>query len=149
MERSAKLPATPAMSEFVVEEVGDEVLIYDQRDHRAHCLSVPAAKVWRLCAEGASVEAAERALAGTEDLAAVLAQLATANLVLTPAPRRRINRSRRAMMGKTAAVAGAVVISIVAPSVAEAASCGARLQSCCAGNVCNAGLKCQGDGRCH
>ena len=54
------------------------------------------------------------------------------------------------MMGKTRRVAGAVVISIVAPSVAEAASCGAKLQNCCASAPqCNIGLSCKGDGRCH
>lgn len=35
--------------ELVVEQVGDEVLIYDQRIHDAHCLSAAAGQVWRAC----------------------------------------------------------------------------------------------------
>ena len=35
--------------DLIVEEVDDEVLVYDQRTDRAHCLSGPAARVWQAC----------------------------------------------------------------------------------------------------
>src|SRR3954454_16321065 len=35
--------------ELVIEEIGDELLIYDKTTNRAHCLSATAAKVWRAC----------------------------------------------------------------------------------------------------
>ena len=34
---------------LVIEELGDELLVYDERTHRAHCLSATAARVWRVC----------------------------------------------------------------------------------------------------
>ena len=35
--------------ELVIEELGDELLVYDERTQRAHCLSATAARVWRAC----------------------------------------------------------------------------------------------------
>ena len=35
--------------ELVIEELGDELLVYDESTHRAHCLSATAARVWRAC----------------------------------------------------------------------------------------------------
>lgn len=39
-----------------VEEVGDELLVYDLQRHRAHSLNVGAAAVWRLCDGSRSVD---------------------------------------------------------------------------------------------
>lgn len=36
-------------SDLIVEEIGDEVLVYDSRAQRGHCLSPEAAQVWRRC----------------------------------------------------------------------------------------------------
>src|SRR5687767_10027501 len=35
--------------DLVIEELGDELLVYDERQHRAHCLSPTAVRVWRAC----------------------------------------------------------------------------------------------------
>ena len=35
--------------DLVIEELEDEVLIYDSTSHRAHCLGATAARVWRAC----------------------------------------------------------------------------------------------------
>jgi hypothetical protein len=139
-------------SEFIVEELADEVLVYDQVSHQAHCLPTIAAQIWRMCDGITPRSSAEQTLAGALSLDAVLEQLTRAGLVrVAPAPRERINRSRRAMFSKTAMVAAAViaspiVYSIVAPSVAEAASlCGAKTQACCASApACKFPLVCKG-----
>jgi hypothetical protein len=67
-----------------------------------------------------------------------LAQLETAGLIRPAArPARKIDRSRRAFFRTNAVAAGVVLaspvlFSIIAPSVAEAASCGKKNQPCCA-----------------
>jgi hypothetical protein len=52
--------------ELVIEEVGDELLIYDSANKRAHCLGPAAAAVWRACDGNGSVDA----LSDTLDLSA-------------------------------------------------------------------------------
>ena len=45
---NSKLPL--ARSEgLLVEELGDETLVYDRESHEAHCLNRSAALVWRHC----------------------------------------------------------------------------------------------------
>ena len=36
-------------SDLIIEELGDEVLVYDRENDRAHSLSPEATKVWRAC----------------------------------------------------------------------------------------------------
>jgi hypothetical protein len=46
------LPRTKPLArteDLILQEVDDEVLVYDQTFHRAHCLSPEAASVWRAC----------------------------------------------------------------------------------------------------
>lgn len=137
---SGALPLARPMTEFLIEELGDEVLVYDQTAHRAHCLSSAAAKLWRLCDGKRSTAEAERLLAtqgAGDSVAAVLGQLETAGLLRArKREARRVDTGRRAMLGKTAVAAGIVlaspaIFSIVAPSVAEAASCGTKGLPCC------------------
>lgn len=155
-----KLPARRAESEFLLERLADEVLVYDPSNASAHCLSRSAALIWDLCDGVTSTRdaaAALRASGAPDTVESILAQLSAAGLVIVAAPEgparsAGVNRSRRALLARGALVAGAVlaspvIFSIVAPSVAEAASlCGAVTQPCCPvppGNTkCNVGLKC-------
>jgi hypothetical protein len=62
---SAKMTMPQARSEeLVVEELEDEVLVYDSTNKRAHCLGATAARVWRACDGKSDVDA----LAETLDL---------------------------------------------------------------------------------
>ena len=47
----ASKPSNPcARSEdLIVEELGEELLVYDMKADRGHCLSPVAARVWRRC----------------------------------------------------------------------------------------------------
>lgn len=152
----APLPRRRPASEFIVEVLPDETLIYDRSSHRAHCLSPAAAFVWERCDGVTTRGDAERALTSSglrESLDGVLAQLASAALLMQPAPTSRltVNGSRRQLLSRGAVVAGVVlaspvVFSIVAPSVAEAASvgCGKIGQPCCLpANSCNPPLSCE------
>jgi len=48
--------------ELVIEALDDELLVYDQRNKRAHCLSATAARVWRACDGGTDLAAMSEAL---------------------------------------------------------------------------------------
>ena len=76
---------TAPRNDVVVEELIDEVLVYDRRADVAHCLSEIAATVWRTCEGGATLdEVAEqivaRDLAGSSDEAMELADTAVQSL---------------------------------------------------------------------
>ncbi|MFN3651515.1 MAG: PqqD family protein [Armatimonadota bacterium] len=120
--------------------LGDEVLFYDLRRHRAHRLNRTAALVWKLCDGNTSVEeiaaGLEREL-GTAVPGGVvqdaLAELREAELLddsgfpddaSASASRREL--SRRAHLTGALAVLVPSVISITAPTAAQAASGGPK-----------------------
>ena len=140
----------------VVRELDGEVLVYDLDTHRAVCLNASAAAVWRLCDGRRTPSDIRRALGKTgavpeEFVWLALEQLARDGLLdarLPARPEALAGLSRREMMrrvGLAAAVALPVVVSIVAPTPADAASClpsGAPCQDtaqCCQGSVCSGG----------
>lgn len=154
MSRQPALPKARPASEILVEELADEVLVYDQVAHQAHCLSPAAARVFRLC-DGVHTRAeAEAALASEASLDAILAQLTQAGLIVQPRPARsrpdRIDRRRRAMIRKTAFIAGAVIASpfissiVAPPALAASSQCGGKLEPCCtSGMACNPPYSCK------
>lgn len=120
--------------ELVVEELPDEILVYDLRQHKAHCLNKSAAFIWEQC-DGLT-SARELAQLTTDEFQApidesmiwqTLERLGKANLLAEPVKRPSGDRfrSRRAMLGKLSAAAMLsvpVVMSITSPSSAAAAS---------------------------
>jgi hypothetical protein len=138
--------------DLVVHDLPDEVLVYDRRSDRAHCLNHTAALVWRAC-DGTR---APQEIAGkltieldapvSEDLVLIaLAQLDKFHLLepsrLYSLPQPAI--SRREMV-RTLAVAGAVALpvitSIVAPTPAQAGSCKHANATCSTGADCCSGV---------
>ena len=53
--------------DLVIEELEDEVLVYDAKSHQAHCLASAAAKVWRACDGTKDVPALAESLALSVD----------------------------------------------------------------------------------
>lgn len=115
---------------LVVERLGDETLVYDVVTQKAHCLNATAAAIWDAC-DGRRDEAAIAARLGPAHggRAAVgvvrhgLRGLFRARLLEGPAPG-PLSVGRRGALKKIAAgMALPVVASIVAPDVAEAATC--------------------------
>ena len=136
---------------LVIDELADEVLVYDLDRHRAHCLNQTAALVWREC-DGKSTAAEiaqrlERKLAApwNEDLVwLALRQLHQIHLLekSIKLPPRVLGMTRRQMMrnlGLAAAVAVPLVTSIVAPTAAEASTCLPAGSNCPNANIlcCN------------
>lgn len=145
---------------LLLREIDDELVIYDETTHRAHCLNATAVLVWRSCdgertvAELARLIARETGL--PEDEAPVLLalrELATAGLLgeeVQPADIPDLGR-REALrrLGRTAAAAVLLpaVVSIVSPTPAEAASCLATDAACTSSSQCCSGL-CLPSGKC-
>ena len=138
---------------LVVQRVEDEVLVYDQDRHKAHCLNETAAAVWKHCDGKTTVDEIsillEKQLRMPVDkdvLEFGLDQLEKAQLLEEPISRASNGKaiSRREVMrriGVGAAVALPLVTSIIAPKAAQAANCTPNGQACtvnanCCSNNC-------------
>jgi hypothetical protein len=120
------------MEGLVIEEFADEVLVYDLRRHKAHCLNSTAALVWRRCDGQTTVAEVAEALqkelrlpAGEAVVWMALDRLARAQLLMArvTVPESQARRTRRELM-RAAGISFLVPVveSIVAPHAAEAAS---------------------------
>jgi hypothetical protein len=110
--------------ELVVEEVGEELLVYDQTNDCAHSLSVPAARVWRACDGERSAKALSAELdLDADTVARALEELDECNLLDNGQPitgmTRREASLKTAKLG-AAAVSAPLVYSILAPTPALA-----------------------------
>ncbi len=147
---------------LVVQEMPEEVLVYDLATNKAHCLNQTAAFVWKNCngdnsiGEIVSQFKNETGKNVDEDLIwLALDQLSDRNLLETNTPVKFAGQSRRAVLKKigfASVVALPVVASLVAPTAALAAACsgvpngGACTNGICCGGVCCAGaLACNGN----
>jgi hypothetical protein len=113
---------------LLIRELPDELLVYDRRSHRAHCLNRTAATVFlradgtRTMAEIARLVAPDET-AGEPVVAEALDRLGEAGLVEVGPPESVLTRRdvvRR--MGLGAAILLPAVASILAPTPAEAAA---------------------------
>jgi hypothetical protein len=139
--------------DLIIREVGDEVLVYDLRSHRAHCLNRTAALVWRRC-DGQTDLADLAALfgpaasAGPIIVGSALAQLGRAGLLARttdlPEPKADLSRRRLLRVGVGAAAGGVLlpaVSSIVSPVAAQLSSgCRANSIGCTSNAQCCSGL---------
>lgn len=144
----------PRMREqgLVVDDLPDEVLVYDLERHKAHCLNQTAALVWRQCDGHSTPREIARRLQAQFDLSGnesqceelvwlALRQLQELHLLAEPValPPRPTGMSRRHLirnLGLAAAVAVPVIVSIVSPTPVQASTC---IQ---AGGVCNGSVAC-------
>jgi len=149
-------------SGLIVEELDNEVLVYDQDNDKAHCLNETNASVWRRC--NGTRTAAEIAKLIENDMKVpvderlvwmALEQLTEHRLLDEPfkIPEVMWGVNRRQMMRNltlAALVAVPVITSIVAPTAVQAASGGCIAQGqpcsvgvglpCCPGLTCQPGL---------
>ncbi len=120
--------------DLIVKELGRELAIYDEREHRAHELNATAASVWRHCDGEKSVSDIAAALAAESELPAdeeivelALDQLSRGGLLDEPWKRMQAPTSRRQLIHRlglvgTAALILPAVTTIVAPTRAQAQS---------------------------
>jgi len=152
------LTARPKRREenLIVREVGDEVIVYDQDRHKAHCLNAEAAAIWNACngnRDGRAIlECVHGGVIADEHRVAYLVGLRELqknhllDRVEEGSEIRTLGRTSRrellARVGKAAAVTLALpaVMSIVSPTPAEADSCLASGQTCTSSAQCCSGL---------
>jgi Coenzyme PQQ synthesis protein D (PqqD) len=157
MDRLMETYAPRARQEdLVIEGLGEETLVYDMRNHKAHCLNRTAALVWERCDGRATVaemttvlEKELSVMVRAEVVWVAIEQLDKAQLLTGAMPRAMAQRglSRRAVIQKIglgAALALPLVTSILAPTSAEASTCIASPNPCtpggtpcCSGSTCN------------
>jgi hypothetical protein len=137
---------------LVIQDLPDEVLVYDLDRDRAHCLNQTAAFVWQHCdgrtTTGEIARSLGRKVNASVDEKVVwfaIDQLGRNHLMATrPVPPQLIaGMNRREMvraLGLAAAVAVPVVASIVAPTPAQASSCKATGVPCTTGAECCSGI---------
>jgi hypothetical protein len=135
---------------LVVEELDDELLIYDSERDKAHALNGVSAFVWKQSDGHRSVEDLARMVEddygdeADEVVQLALRQLWERRLILEPSPD-SVDTSRRDLLRKLA-IGGAiglsipVVKSIVAPTAAQAATCKFPGAACTASAQCCSGV---------
>jgi hypothetical protein len=146
---------------LVVQDLPDEVLVYDTERHTAHCLNRTAAAVWQQCDGQTSVGELTRRLGregvgpGAEQAVwTALEQLGRAHLLVerihAPEPGGRFSRREALRLLGVAAVAVPLVTTISAPRASEAASLGGPCVTnsecdtdCCANGFCAPFIDCQ------
>ena len=135
-----------ARDSVAIEELGDELLVYDLTTDDAHCLGATAARVWRACDGDTTVEALEHGLGLTaDDVTKALEDLERCSLLVSP-PVGLTRRELNLKVTKVGAAAASLpfIVSIAVPAVAAAtptvAQCRAgftngcgdcRLKGCC------------------
>jgi hypothetical protein len=139
-------------SKLVVQELAEEVLVYDEETHRAHCLNRMAALVWKHCDGKTPVSAIAERVGGhlsfpvSDDLVwLALDQLTKFDLLTSgaarPAPPNLISRRKMIRrLGLAAAISLPLITSIVSPTAAEAQSpcneSNCPPPMCCSGGLC-------------
>jgi hypothetical protein len=138
--------------DLIVQQLGDETLVYDLSRHKAHCLNATAATIWRQCDGNQTVADIARHAGADLDVpcddAVVLYALAhlQKNHLLEGRISADLNVSlkRRAAL-RTLALGGLalpLIASIPSPTRAQAASCGGTGAPCSSNSQCCAILIC-------
>ncbi|MEP7212210.1 MAG: PqqD family protein [Acidobacteriota bacterium] len=147
-------------SGLVVQEVPDEVLVYDLDTNKAHCLNKTAAAVWRSCDGKNSVSdiakniQAELGSTVSDDLVwLAIDQLSENALLENELQSQFAGQSRREVLKKigfASIVAVPVIASLVAPNNALAATSCACVNpgACLTQTTCPSTVNCNGSGIC-
>ena len=148
MRETAYLPRARTDG-LVVKELADEVLVYDLKRDKAHCLNLAAAAVWKQCDGHSTAAQIARRVAQVANLRHLdeqvvwlaLEQLSRDHLLTERVswPAARPHMSRREVLrrvGLGAAIALPIVVSITAPTPAQAGTCKASGVPCSTGSQC-------------
>ncbi|HLM60634.1 MAG TPA: PqqD family protein [Pyrinomonadaceae bacterium] len=141
---------------LVIQEMPDEVLVFDLETNKAHCLNETAAFVWNAC-DGKKSVADITTLFGNRSGKPVdenlvwlaIDQLSESNLLEEELKANFNGQSRRDVIkkiGLAAVIALPIVSSLVAPTAVLAVTCSNNASSTTCGtapnNICNSGTPC-------
>jgi hypothetical protein len=123
---------------LIVEEIGDEVLVYDSNVDTAHCLSPDAARVWQRC-DGRTPSDGLAAQVGlsAERVESALSELERCELLEEPGGHTRRQMGLKVVKAGAAVAATPLIISVMAPTPAMATTflvCATRSSNNCGGN---------------
>jgi hypothetical protein len=131
---------------MVIQEMPNEVLVYDLETNKAHCLNQTAATIWKSCDGSNSVTDISKLLAKTsgsaveEDLIwLAIDQLNEKNLLETQIAPKFNGQTRREVIkkvGLAAVIALPIISSLAAPKAAHAGS------QCPVGDPCTTSADC-------
>jgi hypothetical protein len=155
-ERVDRLVPHARKDGLVVQELAEELLVYDLERHKAHCLNRTAAWIWKHCDGRTTVAEIARLLQAElkgpvdeEMIWFAVDQLGRDHLLRERIPRATdtVGMSRRELvkqLGVAAIVALPLVTSIIAPTASQAVSCTPSGQPCgtpaqCCTPLCSAG----------
>ena len=134
---------------LVIQELPDEVLVYDLETNKAHCLNQTAAFVWKYCNGANSVadivsqfEQKSGSRVPEDLIWLAIDQLNERNLLEKDLPTKFAGESRRAVLKKigfASIIALPVIASLTAPTAIMAVGCSGVVTSCigCDGRPCN------------
>jgi len=158
-ERDAEEFPQARIDDLLVEQLPDETIVYDLKSDRAHSLNHAASVVWRHCDGRHSIDDLARVVRdelgvdGETSVSVALAALNRARLIRPGTWRNdhAAGQTRRQMLRKlgVAAALVPVVISIIAPTAAYAASdtCTGKPAPCTMGfKLCPSGKMCKDTG---
>lgn len=156
MEKTRRIIPAARKDDLVIQEVEGEILVYDLKSHRAHCLNRTAALVWQHCdgeqtfeevarkveAEACVKMSGEAVRLAVEQLEKRKLLAASVGVAYGAASISRRELARR--LGMAAAAASLPLItSINAPAALQATSCAGPEESCGGANPpCCPGLTC-------
>ncbi len=144
----------PRRSGLVSQEVDGELLLYVEATHQASSLNTSARSIWALCDGDRSVDViASQSNQWPDVVMAAVRQFGEAGLLENAEDVPSVNLSRRRMLGKVA-LAGPVILVVVAPMAAAAASscippgnpCRPFVDLCCVSG--GGSTECPGIGHC-
>jgi len=149
---------------LVINELTDEVLVYDLKRDKAHCLNPAAAAVWKLCDGNTTATEIARVLRSelhdgkpvvrdSDQMSDVRGQALTEQMVwlaldqlgrdhlldeqmIWPAAIPHLSRREALRLGLGAAIAVPIIVSLSAPLPAQAGTCKPRNASCSTGAEC-------------
>jgi hypothetical protein len=139
------LRPTARKEDLVIQETGEELLVYDISTNTAKCLNDTSAYIWRSCDGNRSARDIAREMSRnhkttvTEDYVAfAFSELSAHGLIdsLDVETGRVSRRDVIKKIGLTSMVALPIVASMVAPSVVHAQSCIANNSTCTASAQC-------------
>lgn len=145
--------------DLVIQEMPDEVLVYDMHTGKAHCLNQSAATIWRACDGNNSIgdivsqfESKGQGKVSEDFVWLAIDQLYENSLLENELVPRFAGQSRRQVIktiGLASMVALPVIASLVAPQNALAAgSCTCVNSAGCAGTSCPSTTNCNPAGQC-
>jgi hypothetical protein len=131
---------------LLVQELDGETLVYDERNHRAHCLDARAGRVWALCDGTRTLPEISRAYGeGAQGEAVVnwtVAELGKAHLLDESGASDFKALSRRTLVKQVGLAAIPLILAVTAPRARAAVSSCANAGQPCTTKPCCPGLTC-------